>query len=193
MPGTVLLPCWLFVFWCISIISRSEKQPFCIIVLNWSSSLWLVAWKLKHSCQIFIILFLYPHGVGQLLKMQCNASWLCSQVQGFRLCLWLVWFLKSSFVYLKKVQPKFADWRRLSHVSYKESICRSWHPSLLPGSHVVWDLDLTFLSWVVYFGYTRHRACLLSAHLIQMWPRSVTVTVHEQRVTKKKKKKKPKF
>ena len=34
----VLLSCSLFVFWCISIISRSENQPFFIIVLIWSVS-----------------------------------------------------------------------------------------------------------------------------------------------------------
>ena len=41
VSGTVLLSC-LFVFCCISNISRSEKQPFFIIVLTWSASLWLV-------------------------------------------------------------------------------------------------------------------------------------------------------
>ena len=44
-----------------------------------------------------------------------------------------------------------------------------------------------FLSWVVYCGYTRPRDCLLSARLTQTWPRTVTATVHEQRVKKKKK------
>ena len=38
----VLLSYLLFIFWCISCISRSENQPFFIIVLTWSISLWLV-------------------------------------------------------------------------------------------------------------------------------------------------------
>ena len=61
VPGNVLLLyCWSFIFWCISIISKSENQPFFIIVLTWSACLWLVVWKLESSCQISIILFLYP-------------------------------------------------------------------------------------------------------------------------------------
>ena len=55
VPGAVLLLCWLFIFWCISIISRSENQPFIIIVLTWSTSLWLLVWKLAHSCQTSIL------------------------------------------------------------------------------------------------------------------------------------------
>ena len=39
VPGDVLLTCWSFIFGCISIISRSENQPFFIIVLTWSTSL----------------------------------------------------------------------------------------------------------------------------------------------------------
>ena len=39
---------------------------------------------------------------------------------------------------------------------------------------------------ILYCGYTRLRSCLLSTRLTQMWPRTATVTVHEQRVTKKK-------
>ena len=87
-----------------------RKQLFFIIVLNWSASLWLV-WKLEYSCQIFIILFLYPLCVGLLRKWQCSASWLSSQVYVLCLRLWLVWFLNSSFVYLKKEQLTFAGWR----------------------------------------------------------------------------------
>ena len=56
VSGIVLFSC-LFVFWCISSISGSENQPF-IIVLTWLASLWFVVWKLAHSCQISIILFL---------------------------------------------------------------------------------------------------------------------------------------
>ena len=53
----------LCVFWWISSISRSENQPFFIIVLTW-----LVVWKFAHSCQISVILFLYPLCEGLLLK-----------------------------------------------------------------------------------------------------------------------------
>ena len=82
------------------------------------------------------------------------------------------------------------DW--ISHVGYQESTCRSWHLSLLPGSHVVSYCDWTFSSWVVYGGYTRSRGCLWSARPTQMWPGTVIVAVREQRVKKKKKKKKEK-
>ena len=33
VSGTVLLPCWLYIFWCISIIARSENQPFFLLFL----------------------------------------------------------------------------------------------------------------------------------------------------------------
>ena len=42
VSGTVLLSCSSFIIWCISSISRSENQPFFVIVLTWSASLWLV-------------------------------------------------------------------------------------------------------------------------------------------------------
>ena len=60
---TVLGVCWcvwLCICWWISIISRSENQPFFVIVLTWSASLWFVALNLPNSVQISIILFLYP-------------------------------------------------------------------------------------------------------------------------------------
>ena len=68
VSGNVFLHSWSFIFWWISIISNSENQPFFIIVLTWSASLWLVVWKIESSCHIFIILFLYPLCVGLLLK-----------------------------------------------------------------------------------------------------------------------------
>ena len=179
--GTVLLLCSLFIFWCISRIS--ENHPFFIILLAWSACLWLVVWKLEHSCQISIILLLYPFCVGLFLKQQCSGSWLSSLVYVFCLRLWLVWFLNSAFMYQKNEQPTFARWRS-GHVGYQESTCRSWHPSLLPGSYIVSYFVSTFLSWVVYCGYTRPRGCLLSVHLTQMWSRTVKGNDHEQWVTK---------
>ena len=50
------------------VFQRQKNQPFFIIVLTWSASLLLVGWKLAHSCQISIILFLYRLWVGLLLK-----------------------------------------------------------------------------------------------------------------------------
>ena len=70
-------------------------------------------------------------------------------------------------------------------MGYQDRTCWSWHPSLLPGSYVVSYFDSTFLPWVVYLGYTRPRGCLLSARLTQVWPRTVTVTGHEERVKQK--------
>ena len=57
----------IFIWWCISRISRSENQPFFMTNLTWSASLWLL-WKLAHSLQISIIPFLYLLCVGLLLK-----------------------------------------------------------------------------------------------------------------------------
>ena len=54
-----------------------------------------------------IILFLYPLCVGLLLKKQCSASCLSSLIHVLCLHFWLVWLLKSSFVYLKKELPSF--------------------------------------------------------------------------------------
>ena len=57
----VLGVCWcvyLYICYWISSISRSENQPFFIIVLTWSAR--FVALNLLNSVHIFIILFLYP-------------------------------------------------------------------------------------------------------------------------------------
>ena len=64
----LFLSCSLFIFCCISSISRSENQLLFIIVLTWLARLWFVVWKLAHSCQISIILFLYPLCIELLLK-----------------------------------------------------------------------------------------------------------------------------
>ena len=58
----------IYISWWISSISRPENQPFFIIVLTWSVSLWFVALNLPNSVQISIILFLYPLFAGLLLK-----------------------------------------------------------------------------------------------------------------------------
>ena len=60
VSGNAFLLSWSFIFWCISIISSSENQPFFIIVLTSSACLWLVVWKIESSRHISIILFLYP-------------------------------------------------------------------------------------------------------------------------------------
>ena len=75
----------------------------------------------------------------------------------------------------KQNSQRSQDDNRISHVCYSGSTCRSWHPSLLSVSYVVSYFDSTLLSWVVYFGFTRPRGCLLSARLTQMWLRTVTV------------------
>ena len=86
----VLVSCSLFIFWSISSIPRSKNQPFFIIVLTCC---------LKTSS---LLLDLYPLWVGLLQKLQCHASWLSSQVRVLCLCLLFLWFLKSSFTYLKR-------------------------------------------------------------------------------------------
>ena len=70
----------IFVFWRISCISRSENQPFFIIVLTWSASFWFVIWNLMHSSQISIILFQYPPCVGLLLNNSEEQVFLSSLV-----------------------------------------------------------------------------------------------------------------
>ena len=109
VSDTVLVSCSLFVFWRISSTSSSEKQLFFITVLAWSARLWLVVWKFVHCCQISIILFLYPRSIGLLLKYQCSTSWLSSRVHVLCLYLRCVWFLRSSFVYLKKEHSQDDD------------------------------------------------------------------------------------
>ena len=47
---------------------KVRKQPFFVIVLTWSTSLWFVALNLPNSVQFSIILFLYPLFAGLLLK-----------------------------------------------------------------------------------------------------------------------------
>ena len=61
--------CWhdsLLICWCISNILRSENQPFFVIVLTWSMSLWLVVLNLVQSSKISINLFLYSLCMGLL-------------------------------------------------------------------------------------------------------------------------------
>ena len=57
------------------------------------------------------------------------------------------------------------DAPQVSHAGYLESTSLSWHPGLLSESHGVLYLDLTFLSWVEYSGYTRVRGGSKSAHM----------------------------
>ena len=68
---TAVEVCWCvcgYICWWVSSISRLENQPFFVIVLTWSASLWLVALNLPNFVQIFIILFLYPLIAGSLIK-----------------------------------------------------------------------------------------------------------------------------
>ena len=146
----------------------------------------MVVWKLEHSCQISIILFLYPLCLVLLLKKQWSASWLSSLVHVLCLRLWSSRFLKSAFVYQKKENSQLSQGDdRVSHVGYQESTCRSWHQSLFAGSHIVSNFVSIFLALVVYCSYTRPRGCLLSTRLTKNWLRIVTVTVHDRGVTKK--------
>ena len=58
----------LFILGCISNISRSEKLPFCIIVLTWSASLSTVVRNLVPPSQISLISFKIHLNVESLLK-----------------------------------------------------------------------------------------------------------------------------
>ena len=172
--------CCFYVFLC---ISRSENHPFFIIVLTWSASLWLVVGKLAHSCQISIILFLCPPCEGLLLKWQCSASGLSSLAHVLHFYLWSLWFLMSSFMYLKREHPTFAGWWSVLPCW----LSREHQPIMTPNPvdrvprFVTLRLDI--LSWMVYCGYTRPSGCLWSSCLTQMWWRTVIVAVREQRVT----------
>ena len=101
---TVLGVCWyvsLYICWWIFCISTSQDQPFFIIVLTWSASLWFVVLYLANSVQMSINIFLYPPSVGFLLKWQYSACLLSSQVNVLLCRLWLGLFICSSFVYLE--------------------------------------------------------------------------------------------
>ena len=146
LPGNLLLLLYLsFIFWCISIISRSYNQPVFIIVLTWSASLCLVVWKLESSCQIPIILFLYPLCVGLLQKLLCSTSWLFSRVYAFCLVLWLMWFLKWRLVFPEKRKAN------ISMISIGSSILDI---TGTPADHdtQVWGLIPTLCNiWIWYF------------------------------------------
>ena len=102
---------YTYICWWISSISRSENQPFFVIVLTWSASLWFVALNLPNSVQISIILFLYSLFARLLLRWQYNASLLSSLVYFLRCGVWCVHRLctrkKNFFLYLEKEQPTF--------------------------------------------------------------------------------------
>ena len=80
--GTVFLHCWLFIFWCIFSISRSENQPFFIIVLTWSASLWLVVWKLEK----FLPDLYYSFPIPSLCQVAPKIAVLCKLVVSPILC-----------------------------------------------------------------------------------------------------------
>ena len=61
-------------------------------------------------------------------------------------CHWFVWLLRSSFVYLTKQQQHSQDNDFVRYTGNQEITSRSWHPDLLPGSHIVLCFNLTFLS-----------------------------------------------
>ena len=44
------------------------------------------------------------------IRVRVHLVGICSLVPVLRLCLWLLWSLKSSFVYLKKEQATFSGW-----------------------------------------------------------------------------------
>ena len=69
-------------------------------------------------------------------------------------CLWLEWFLSSSFMYLKKRTANI-----MLIMTHKAVVC-------VPG-YVM--LRFWVFSWIAYSNYTRLRAYLLSALLSQMW------------------------
>ena len=109
--------------------------------------------------------------VRLLLKYQCGAM-ICHDK---RLRPWLVWFFKSSFMYLKKTnkQPALAS-GRLNFPCWQIMTLKpvAWVPRCV-------IFFSTFLSCVVYCGFPRPRGCLLIARLTQMWSKTVTVTVHK--------------
>ena len=130
---------------------------------------------LKSSTFFFIILSLYPLCVGLFLKYLGNVGLLSSLVHFLCQCLWFVW-LVSSFVYLKKEQPTFLGCRSgLSWWSSRE------HLLIISSKPIVWIprfviFRFVIFSWVVYWGYTRPRACLKSVQLLQMWPSTLWVS-----------------
>ena len=71
-----------------------------------------MVWKLAHSCETSIILFLYPLCEGLLVKLQCSASWLSSLVHVLRLGLWLLWF-----VVIRVPEQRPANICRMTHGS----------------------------------------------------------------------------
>ena len=111
---------YLFVyFW----FSRPENQPFFIISLACSASTCLVL-NLAHSHQISIILSLLLLWVELHLK-KSSASLLFSLVNFLCWCLWFVWQLLSSFVYLRKEQPTFAGYHSFPRLAIREAVAVS--------------------------------------------------------------------
>ena len=178
----IVLSC-ICVFRGISSISRSENHPFFIIVLTWSASLWLVVWKLIYSCQISIVLFIYPLCEGLLLKQQCSTSWLSSLVHFLRFGLWSLWLLMSSFMYLKREQPTFAGrqtglscWLSGEHLTIMTPKPVAWVPRF-----VILGLDIFTMDGILWLYQTQ--VCFWSTNLTQMWPRAVILIVQIQWVT----------
>ena len=171
LSSTVLLYC-LFVFWCISNISRSENQTFFNIVPTWS------ACCLKTSTFLLDLNRSFPRSSlwRVVPKIAMQFMLIVFQVHVLRFVLWLLWFLKSSFVYLKKEQPTFAVWGKdlLSRLSEE-------HLPIMTPKPVAW-VPCCVISCSIFSScsYTRPTGCLLSACRKQMCSRKVMVTVSEQ-------------
>ena len=103
----------------------------------------------------------------------CTASRLSSLVHVLRLRLRLLLFLKSLFVYLKKKEkPAFVEWRS-GHPCWL-----SWEPlPIITPKNAGWAPRSVILWFDIFI-----MGGILSARLTYMWPRTVMVTVHEQRV-----------
>ena len=111
--------------------------------------------------------------------LQCIARWLSSLIYLLCFCLWSLWLLISSFMYLKKQQPTFAGWR-LGLPCWLSGE----HLPILTPKPVAWVPRFVILRLVIFIMGSilwlhQTLGCFWSAHLIQMWPRTIISTVHK--------------
>ena len=158
----IVLSC-VCVFWCISSISRSENHPFLYYCSN------LIGKPLACSLKTSTFLQDLPHSflITSLWMVASKIALLCKMIvfPGPCFAFWSLIVLVSNIV-IHVPEKRATDIRRMT-VDLPCWLSEEHLPIMTPMPVIIfWYWDWTFLSWVVYCGYTRPSGCFWSAHLI---------------------------
>ena len=99
---------------------------------------------------------------------------ICISKSWWILCVSFSWMISGLCKYYLFVWSNLILMHSSQWITFPTQSCQVLYTlctNLLSRSHVALCFDLSFLSWVVYWGYTRPKGCLLSVHLRQMGTR----------------------